>query len=197
MLRFIQSIDCRCRRFLRQPVSLQLPKIQNNIGFLDLSRSELKGREFLCLIPTHAPPVLSELQLYDVQGLTEEDMLAFLTHAAPTLRTLDLDSCSFENPNGRSPCYFIDQVMPTFISLHTLMVRHCSNTLTIASLSLKPTFIQGAFIWISEIMNYDGIVDALAQTKWENVDLKTDRSKPYPEAERIAKNREIEVILSD
>jgi hypothetical protein len=153
------------------------------------------------MIPSRTPSRLKELTLFNVMGLSEDDMLTFLTYVAPTLQILTLDDCTFTNGNNSSEaplsCYFVDRVMPLCISLRELTILSGPGVQihTVASLHLKPTCIEGSRIHSNAVWDYKKIVDVLAGLKWEVVELKTNRGGPYVEAERMAAARGIKLHL--
>jgi hypothetical protein len=170
----------------------------HNIEALTMEYCFLSGKELLHTIPSRVRPRLSQLKLNNILGLSQDDMLMFLSHTAPTLQTLDLSFCSFDWPRGERPCYFIDRVVPLCISLQNMTIKICDHIVTVASLRLKPTRIEGSRMMydnIGEPCDYDQIVEALEGTKWEKVWLRTNSMGPYTEAERIARERGIVLYL--
>jgi hypothetical protein len=175
-----------------------LPEPPHNIEVLTMEHRFLNGRELLHTIPSRIPPRLSELRFKCVIGLSQDDMLVFLTHAAPTLQTLDLSFYSFSWRIGEPPCYFIDRVMPLCISLHKMTILICDNIITVASLRLKPTRIEGSQMVYDNISNpcdYDQIIEALEGSKWETIYLRTKGRGPHTEAERTARESGIKLSL--
>jgi hypothetical protein len=154
-------IILRSRYRGEQSATPELPEPLHNIEVLNLSYSSLEGREFLYMIPSQKPSVLKELRLQKVRGLTQDDMTAFLAHAAPTLRTLYLCGCQFSPSMKSSSLHFIDEVMPLCNVLHDLYVLDCPGIITLASLRLKPTRIQGSSFSYYNPIELDDILEVL------------------------------------
>jgi hypothetical protein len=179
-----------------RPLVEELFEPSHNIEVLELFRSHLDGRELWHFIPSHKSPLLNSLKFYRVEGLTEDDIMKFLTRVAPTLRSLYLEDCGFKYSREGLSCYPIDQAMPYFTVLQEMTILRCPKLFTAVSLRSKPTRIAGSRITSSEFVGYEQIVDALMESKWEFVQLKTDMRESYAEAKGVAENAGIIIHLS-
>ncbi|KAG5644244.1 hypothetical protein DXG03_008839 [Asterophora parasitica] len=192
------------------------PELAYQLHDLALFNVRLSVRQLLIFAsPRYPTPILRRAKLFEVSGLTNADLLSFLTHVAPGLFILSISNCSFSRASLEEE-YAVDATMPSMTSLERAILNgDIASSLAIARKPLRtgpPTgnkWDKQRIELRNAHVTQESINDALQTTHWEHVvaaGLSRDQYS-YPldlRANDIAKLREItfqyllpQLVLSD
>lgn len=131
------------------------------------------------------PPTIRVARFDDIRGLTNSDLLAFLLRVSPTLVSLHISACGMWRDSDDEE-YAIDVAMPGLTSLETLILE---GDLTSEKALIRKVRRQQderttqnrhkISLSSPKMVRLDAIMDAVAVTGWDTIDMYLDTSAGY------------------
>ncbi|KAG5644232.1 hypothetical protein DXG03_008827 [Asterophora parasitica] len=152
------------------------PELTYQLVDLALFNVKLSARQLLIFAsPRYPTPILRRAKFSEVFGLTNADLLSFLTHVAPGLFILSISDCSFSRASLEEE-YAVDATMPSMTSLERAILHgEIASSLAIARKPLRTgpptgnTWDKQRIELRNPHVTQESINDALQTTHWEYV----------------------------
>ncbi|KAF9459677.1 hypothetical protein BDZ94DRAFT_1267785 [Collybia nuda] len=180
---------------------------------LHLSHENISGVQILQLV-SPSRPMLKELYLENISGVSNREFLSFLSYTSPTLVRLRIFSCDIPRDSDAEE-YAVDAVMPQMVSLNRAILFGQASVLAIArkpqapkteiphhpwhDMTLSVTFTDNTYD-----LSASDVVGALQTTGWKSIMITHPGESAGPNSwdilsyetvHRVAKERGLDFVI--
>ena len=182
-----------------------MPEPLGKLKCLKLHQCGLRGNQLSKFAP-HSPPCLNIIELCDLRGVINSDLLTLLIAVAPTLANLSIIDCEIQRHNSDEE-HATDATVSGMVNLQTLsLAGDCGTALSIARGHTPPRItrppLQYPSIFISHVpaIDFQSLRKALEVTGWASVMVMSEAIREAPEDVReelqdIASERDIALTI--